>query len=233
MKVNPPPGYKPIGCHLIFEVKPDLCRKARYVAEGYRSKPPTAMTYASVVGRDSVRIGFLLATLNDLDVLAGDIQNAFLNAPCAEKVYFIGGPEWGALQGRVIVIVRALYGLKSAGASWRHHFADFLRGPEMEFFESKADENVWMKAATFPDGRKYYTYIFVYVDDILIMDKNSQQYMVKLKDDFIVRPETVKTPDVYLGTDIIKDCNTVHSTARNPDNNILTVSSEEGLVRVG
>ena len=156
----PPPGYKPIGCHLIFEVKPDLCWKARYVAEGYRSKPPTAMSYASVVGRGSVRIGFLLATLNNLDVLAGDIQNAFLNAPCAEKVYFIGGPEWGALTGRVIVIVRALYGHKSAGASWRHHFADFLRSPEMNFFEPKADENVWMKAATFPDGRKYYTYIF-------------------------------------------------------------------------
>jgi hypothetical protein len=38
--------------------------------------PPKDLTYSSVVSRDSVRLFFLLAALNNLDVLACDIQNA-------------------------------------------------------------------------------------------------------------------------------------------------------------
>jgi hypothetical protein len=36
--------------------------------------PPVIMTYSSVVSRDSVRIGFLLAALNDLELVAADIR---------------------------------------------------------------------------------------------------------------------------------------------------------------
>ena len=81
---------------------------------------PAQSTYASVVSRDSVRIGFLIAALNDLDILAGDIGNAYLNAPCKEKVHvtivddLLFGPEH---RNKTAVIVRALYGLKSADNS--------------------------------------------------------------------------------------------------------------------
>ena len=78
--VRPPVGYTGIACHLIFDVKMDLTRKARYIAGGHFTDPPSSMTYASVVGREIVRIAFLPVTLNDLKVLAGDIQNAYLNA---------------------------------------------------------------------------------------------------------------------------------------------------------
>ena len=71
---KPPPGYKRITCHLIFDVNFDLTRKARYVAGGHLTDPPSSLTYASVVTRDSVRLGFLIAALNDLDILAGDVQ---------------------------------------------------------------------------------------------------------------------------------------------------------------
>jgi hypothetical protein len=43
----------------------------------------------------------------------------YLNAPCREKIWFVVGPEFGSHQGQVVKIVRALYGLKSSGASWR------------------------------------------------------------------------------------------------------------------
>ena len=78
---SPPVGSKKITCHLIFDVKMDLTRKARYVAGGHLTDPPASLTYASVVSRESVRIAFLIAALNDLDILAGDIQNAYLNFP--------------------------------------------------------------------------------------------------------------------------------------------------------
>ena len=44
-------------------------------------------TFASVVSRDTVRIFFLLAALNDMELLSCDIQNAYLAAPYTEKVW--------------------------------------------------------------------------------------------------------------------------------------------------
>ena len=56
-----PSGYTEITCHLIFEVKLDLRRKARYVAGGYLKNCPQVMTYSSVLSRESIQIDFLLA----------------------------------------------------------------------------------------------------------------------------------------------------------------------------
>ena len=83
-----PVGSKRINYHFIFGVKFDLNHKARCVAGGHLNKyMPEQCTYASVISRDSVHIGFLLAALNGLDILAGDISNTYLNAPCREKVH--------------------------------------------------------------------------------------------------------------------------------------------------
>ena len=63
----------------------DLTRKARYVAVVNLTNTPFFITYESVVSCDSVCIYFLVASLNDLDILAGDIQNTYLNDPTKEK----------------------------------------------------------------------------------------------------------------------------------------------------
>jgi hypothetical protein len=112
-------GFTEINCHMIFDVKMDFSRKARFVAGGHMTDTPSSITYSSVVSRDSVRLAFLIAKLNGLDIMACDIGNAYLNAPCREKVWFKGGIETGEDHGKVLVITRALYGLKSSGASWR------------------------------------------------------------------------------------------------------------------
>ena len=200
---KPPPGYKKIRCHMNFEVKMDLRRKARYVAGGHLTDPPSSITYSTVVGRETVRIAFLVAALNNLSILAGDIQNAYLNAPTTEKLYFIAGPEWKADAGRPVVIVRALYGLKSSALAWRNHLADVLCN-KMQFKSSLADPDLWYKAATAQDGSEYYTYILVYVDDILVIDKHPKKYMQMLQDSYTVREDTVKEPEQYLGADIGK-----------------------------
>ena len=120
-------GYQEIGYHIIFDVKMDFTKKARFVAGGHTTEAPSSITYSSVVSRDSVRLGFMLAALNGLDVLACDLENVYLNAPCREKVWFEGGTECGEDRGKVLVVVRALYGLKSAGYSWRSALAEALR----------------------------------------------------------------------------------------------------------
>ena len=64
----------------------DFTRKARYIAGGHLTDPPSSITFASVVVTETVRMAFLVAALNNLKVLAGDIQNAYLNAPTKEKI---------------------------------------------------------------------------------------------------------------------------------------------------
>ena len=88
-----PKFYKHIDCHMIFDVKMDLTRKARLVAGGHQTDPPKESTYSSVVSRDSIRIAFTLAALSDLDVLSADVQGAYLNATMKEKVYMTAASE--------------------------------------------------------------------------------------------------------------------------------------------
>ena len=54
--------------------------KARMVVGGHKNEVPATLTYSSVVSRDSVRIALTIAALNELEVLASDIHNAFLTA---------------------------------------------------------------------------------------------------------------------------------------------------------
>ena len=73
---------------MIFDVKmKDFRRKARMVAGGHMTETPKCMTYLSVVACDSVHIALTLASLNGLEVKAGDIMNAYITAPCEEKVW--------------------------------------------------------------------------------------------------------------------------------------------------
>ena len=58
-------------------------------------------------------------------MLACDIQNAYLTAECREKIWCRAGPEFGKEdEGKIMFIVRALYGLKSSGAAFRSLLAD-------------------------------------------------------------------------------------------------------------
>jgi len=114
-----PVGSTWIPFHMIFDVKCDLTRKARFVAGGYWTQPATQITYSSVVTRESIRIAFLVAALNDLEILSANIGNAYLQAPAIERVHTTAGPEFGpSRQGQTVIIVRAMYGLKSSGAAW-------------------------------------------------------------------------------------------------------------------
>ncbi len=102
------------------------------------------LTYSSVVSWDSVKIAFLIATLNDINVMACDIGNAYLNAPCRERIWFVAGAECGEnYKGMVCKLVRALYGLKSSGTSWRAMFSLFITNT-MNFTPSRADPDVYL-----------------------------------------------------------------------------------------
>ena len=73
----------------------DFTREARWVLDGHKTLDPIGSNYAGVVSRESVRIALTYAALNELDVFAAVIRNAYLQAPSSQKDYIICGPEFG------------------------------------------------------------------------------------------------------------------------------------------
>ena len=153
--INDLVGYQQITRHMIFYVNlgENFRRKAQYVADGHKTDTPSSVTYSTVVYRDSVRICLMIAGMNDLEILSGDMENAYLLAPCREKVWLRAGPEFGHLEGKIMIVRKALYGLKSSGATFRAHLAETL--DSIGFKSSLADPNVWMRPATKASGEKY------------------------------------------------------------------------------
>ena len=143
-EINQLVGYQEITGHMIFDIKlgENFRRKARFVADGHKTETPASITYSTVVSRDSVRICLTIAALNDLEVLAADVENAYLTAPCKEKVWLRGGPEFGHRQGKILVVKKALYGLKSSGAAFQAFLAEKL--DNIGFRSSIADPDVWL-----------------------------------------------------------------------------------------
>jgi len=198
-----PVGHSLVRLHGIFDVKMDLTRKFRLVANGNETEDPAGSTYASVVSRDSVRLFFLLAALNDLDILSADIQNAYLHAPQTERLYVIAGAEFGPrFAKRPAKIVRALYGLKNSGKAFRDYLAKHFR--EMGFRSSKADPDVWMRPAVKKNGDQYYQYVISYCDDLCIASEDPKEFMSILGNRVTLKEGSVKEPDQYLGMDVSK-----------------------------
>ena len=114
-----------------FDIKLDegFRRKARLVALGNRTKTPSALTYSSVVARDSVRITLTAAALIDLDILVCDIEGAYWTAKCREKVYVEAGPEFGSDRQTSVHLNIYIY-IQLQRLHWSSHydldFVDFV-----------------------------------------------------------------------------------------------------------
>lgn len=197
-------GYKKITAHLIFDVKlgENFRRKARFVADGHKTEAPAALTYSTVVSRDSVRILLMVAALNGLDVQCADIQNAFLTAPNLERCYMVAGPEFGEEEGETFIVRRALYGLKSASAAFRSHLSSTLM--DLGFLPSYADPDVYMRPAVKTTGEEYYEYILCYVDDILCMSMEAKAVMNRISEKFKFKKDKIEEPVSYLGAGLKK-----------------------------
>ncbi len=198
-----PIGYQQIRCHMVFDIKQeDFRRKARLVAGGNTTEPPATITYASVVSRESVRIALVLAALNDVEVKTADIENAYITAPCSEKIWTVLGPEFGPDAGKKAFVVRALYGLKSAGASFCNHLADCMR--HLGFTPCLADPDLWLKAAEKPDGSAYYAYVLLYVDDVMVIHHDAMSVLARIDKYFKLKPDSIGDPTMYLGATLKK-----------------------------
>lgn len=195
---NPGPDWKKIRCHLVYAVKHDGRHKARLVAGGHLTDTPIDSVYSSVVSLRGIRIITFIAELNNLEVWATDIGNAYLESYTQEKVYIIAGSEFGDLAGHTLLISKALYGLKSSGLRWHERFADVLR--DMGFFPSKAEQDIWMR-----DKGDHYEYIAVYVDDLLIASKTPKVITDILMEVHKFKLKGTGPVEFHLGCDFFRD----------------------------
>jgi hypothetical protein len=104
-----PPGWHKVTGLLVWDVRMDFTRKARWVLDGHKTPDPIGSTYAGVVSRESVHIAFTYAALNGVDICAANIRNAYLQAPSSQKGFIICGAEFGLENiGKSALIHRAL-----------------------------------------------------------------------------------------------------------------------------
>jgi hypothetical protein len=190
-----PAGYKRIPYHCIYDVKFDGRRKCRLVAGGHRTDPPKEDIYSGVVSMEAVRLGFILARMNGLQVCAGDVGNAFLYGKTREKVFVIAGEEFGKDAGKRMIIDRSLYGLKSSSARFHEHLSVRLR--QMGYKPSKADPDLW-----YTKVGDHYEYVARFVDDVISFSKDPMAIMRALEKHYVMKG--VGKPQYYLGGDVVE-----------------------------
>jgi hypothetical protein len=130
--------------------------------------------------------------------MVGDISSAYLEAFTKEKVCFKAGHAFGKLEGHLLIIVKALYGQRTSGASWHESFSDTLR--DMGFKPCKADPDVWMR-----DLGTHFEYVCVYVDDIMHMSKDPRAFFHDLEHKYGYHLKGVGKPTYHLGGDFFRD----------------------------
>ena len=118
-KENLPPGYQQIKSQIIFDIKlgENFIKKAQLIGGEHMTKAPNSITFLFVVSRDLVRIALNIASLNELYILACNINNAYPTTLCRENIWTFSVTEFGEEEGPLMLVNMKLYGIKSSGAA--------------------------------------------------------------------------------------------------------------------
>jgi hypothetical protein len=113
-----------------YKQQQEGCVKYRIVAGGNLQREGQSFQLedlpAPVMDRVSFRILLCIAACHHCHVHTLDITQAFLNADMPDEVYVRPSPEWG-FYGKVMRLLKALYGCRQAPALWYTRFTDFLK----------------------------------------------------------------------------------------------------------
>ena len=174
--VDLPLGRKPITCKWVFKVKynPNGVvdkSKARLVARGFSQTANIDFheTFAPTMRFESLRMLFAFSVKHGIPIEQMDVDNAYLNTQLEEEIYMWqpqGSPETIASRGKVLQLVKGLYGLKQSVRLWNQRLAAAIRA--MGFIPSHADSCIFLR-----DDKDRLAIIGLYVDDILIATKDS------------------------------------------------------------
>ena len=126
------------------------------------TNPPASLTYSSAVDRYVVRIAFALSDINDIDIWACGIGNAYINEKYREKIWAKSSTDFGNEKEKVVKVIRALYGLKSSGTVWRAMMSETLL--DLDYKNSRSDMYVWMNPETNKQtGKEYHAFVLIWM----------------------------------------------------------------------
>ena len=105
------------------------------------------------------------------------------------KVCIIVGAEFFHKKGKIMLIVRALYGLKPSGAAFQYFLPENL--DTIGYIPSSDGPYVWIRPAIKGGGFKYWKLVLCYMNDILCMIHLTDKTMDGIKIYFKLKDEVL------------------------------------------
>ena len=171
--------------------------KARLVVCGNQQERGDLPTRATTLAGMSFRALMAIAAEFDLELDQMDAVNAFVNCPLEEEVVFMRMPPGFSKPGRILLLRKALYGLRRSPLLWQQHLTRSLE--ELGFEKVPQEPCVMKKGAVI---------VFFYVDDIVWAYKNEDQGIAKeamrgLRERY--KMTLLGEPRWFLGIHILRD----------------------------
>ena len=172
--VDAPAHGNIIPCHYVLVTKrgPDgekLKLRARLVANGQRQQYGLdySETFAPTSSMTTIRTVLTVAAQRDWEIHQVDIKSAYLHAEVKEDIYMRAPPGYLKLgdAGKVLKLLRSLYGLKQAGFEWSEELAKVFLA--IGFTRSQVDQAVYYKKSA-----DEHMVITVSVDDMAVTSKH-------------------------------------------------------------
>jgi hypothetical protein len=164
-----------------------------------QQKSGTDETYAATLAGKSFRTLLAIAARFDLELLQYDAVNAFVNAKLQSNVFMKLPPGFrkGGREGRVLLLHKALYGLRIAPLLWQMELGNTLQ--TLGFKPIPNEPCCYQKNGIF---------IFFYVDDIVVaFKKEDKQSALQAVQSLQQKYRLTGGNDLqwFLGMEIIRD----------------------------
>lgn len=194
-------GHQILGCHWVFVYKMDkhgrLQRcKSRLVVRGDQQAECDLPTRATTLATTSLRVLLAIIAKFDLETLQLDAVNAFVHANLDEIVYMRLPPGFEK-EGKVLLLNKALYGLRRSPLLWQTMFTEKLR--EQGFREVPQEPCCVVRHGIV---------CFFFVDDIVFAFRKKHEAEVKQTVKGLQKEITIKEMGNlrwFLGIHIIRD----------------------------
>jgi Reverse transcriptase (RNA-dependent DNA polymerase) len=158
-----------VGNRWVFVWKRDQqgeihCARSRLVSQGFTQAFGVDYNemYSPVTRLASLRVICAIVARNDWPIHQMDVDSAYLNEELPDPIYMkqLRGYEKGD-KDHVLLLKRALYGLKQLGREWHKHLSNKLFKPG--FIKSRSDAAIFYRR-----GSKGHVIVAAAVDDLTI-----------------------------------------------------------------
>ena len=173
--VDAPENVNVVGCRWVFALKKDAAGrieryKARLVAQGYSQVYGVdfSETFAPVAKLPTLRLISALVAEHGWLFSQMDVTTAFLNSKLTDTIYMHQPPGYPqGRPGQVLLLRRAIYGLRQSGREWYKHLRDILES--LGFTRCPVDHGLFIRRHSITDP----SLIAVYVDDLGLTNPNA------------------------------------------------------------